>query len=78
MLFSTWDQSILHKFWFEMSVCNNLSADFFCGKGNLLSGQFGAMGRFKLLVGQNNLLGGQLPGGNCPPRLTCFYLPEAL
>ena len=33
----------------------------FCGHGNLLGGQFAAMGRLNLLGGQINLLGGQMP-----------------
>ena len=53
-----------------MSVSNYHSAYFFCGQDNLLGGQFWAMGRFNLLGGQNNLLGGQLP-----TQLTCYLPP---
>ena len=43
---------------------------FFCGQDNLLGVQFWAMGRFDLLGGQNNLLGGQIP-----TQLTCYLPP---
>ena len=42
----------------------------FCGQDNLLGGQFWAMGRFNLLGGQSNLLGGQMP-----TQLICYLLP---
>ena len=53
-----------------MFVCNNRSAYFFYGHGNLLSEQFWAIGSFKLLAGQNDLLGGQLL-----TQLTCNLPP---
>ena len=43
---------------------------FFCGQDSLLGGQFWAMGRFNLLGGQSNLLGGQMP-----TQLTCYLPP---
>ena len=45
---------------------------FFCGQDHLLGGQFWAMGRFNLLGGLSNLLGGQMP-----TQLSC-YLPPCL
>ena len=53
-----------------MSVYNNNSAYFFCWQDNLQGGQFWAMGRFNLLGGQNDLIGGQLP-----TQLTCYLPP---
>ena len=46
VLFLDWDLSILYKV--------GLKCLFFCGQDNLLGGQFGVMGRFNLLGGQNN------------------------
>ena len=53
-----------------MFLCNYHSAYFSYGQDNLLEGQFWVMGRFNLLDGQNNLLGGQLP-----TQLTCYLPP---
>ena len=46
----------------KLPIFNNSDARLFCGQDNLLGGQFWALGRFDLLNGQVNLLGGQ-----CPP-----------
>ena len=63
-----WGKSlILHKFRSKLPICNNQS---FCDQGNLLDGQFWAMGRFNLLGGQSNLLGGHLL-----TQLTCYLPP---
>ena len=43
----------------------------FCGQVILLGGQFWAMGRFDLLGGQSNLLGGQIP-----TQLNVIYVPD--
>ena len=45
---------------------------FFRGQDYLLGGQFWAIGRFNLLSGQSNILGGQMP-----TQLTC-YLPPCM
>ena len=45
---------------------------FFCGQDNLPDGHFWATGRFNLLGGQNNILGGQMPS-----QLTCYLPPCA-
>ena len=43
---------------------------FFLWQDNLLGGQFWAIGRFNLLGGQGNLLGGQMP-----TQFTCYLPP---
>ena len=54
----------------KLPISNKSDAHFFCGQDSLLGWQFWAMGRFNLLGGQSNLLGGQMP-----TQLTCYLPP---
>ena len=68
--FPTSCQSIVHRFMSKLPVCNTRSTYFLSGQDNSMIGQFWAVGRFNLLGGQSNLLGGQMP-----TQLTCYLPP---